>query len=190
MLPPSMSTAKFHYARMATLASTEPPPNASGRCRFFCARRACTHRNTFFLPLTRVLKRPIVCSESVKSQSNFGSPDNLSNFGAPATLVRHDDARSGGHWDRPFLHEVFHVYHIMLTRTRWSRPVWSVSPKARKTSGDLCVQRMVGLPQTTQAQQGHVFGGRNTTRDLLGSSCVAQCGATPTWLIIASLTVE
>ena len=49
------------------------------------------------------------------------------------------------------------------TRTRLSkaasRPVWSVSPKARKNSGDLCVQRMVGLPQTTQAQQGHVFGG-------------------------------
>ena len=37
--------------------------------------------------------------------------------------------------------------------------MWSVSPKARKTSGDLCVQRVVGLLQTTQAQQGHVFGG-------------------------------
>ena len=48
------------------------------------------------------------------------------------------------------------------TRTRMSqapsRPVWSVFPKARKTSDDLCVQRTDGLPQTTQPRQRHVFG--------------------------------
>ena len=52
---------------MATLASTErPPESVEAGPASFCARRACTHRNTFSLPLTRVLKRPIVCSEGVK----------------------------------------------------------------------------------------------------------------------------
>ena len=45
-------------------------------------------QNIFFLPLARVLKRPIVCSGGVNLASNFGSPDNLSsnlasNFGTP-----------------------------------------------------------------------------------------------------------
>ena len=137
------------------------------------ARARPARTGTPSLPLTRVLKRPIVCSEGVKVNS---SPSVLPTTSAtsvllatyPATLVRHDDARTAGQWDRPFLHEVFHVYTTVScsscsTRTRLSqapsRPVWSVSPKARWTSGDLCIQHKVGLPQTTQAHQGHVFGG-------------------------------
>ena len=45
---------------------------------------------------------------------------------SPATSERLDDARSGGHWDRTFLHEAFHVYHhrelvIMFNKNTFER---------------------------------------------------------------------
>ena len=108
-----------------------------------------------------------------KSKSNSGAPGNLSNFGAHgqprqqlrhAMIVQEVEATGTVHFSTKRSRCTTTVsWSSCSTRTRLSqapsRPLWSASPKARKTSGDLCVQRTAGLPQTTQAQQSHVFGG-------------------------------
>ena len=168
----------------------------------------------FFLPLARVLKRPIVCSGGVKSKSNFGSPDNLSNFGAPgqprqqlrnALMMQEAEATGTVLFSTKLSTCTTTVsWSSCSTRTRLSeapsRPEWSVSPKARKTSMDLCVQRMVGLLQT-QAQQGHALGGLHALvqqnsqawghHPRLAQEFVRSAvRATSTWLLVASHTVE
>ena len=72
---------------MATLASTERSPMVQRQAPRLLRAHGLHAPEHLFLLLTRVLKRPIVCSESVKSKSNSGSPDNLSNFGAPGKLA-------------------------------------------------------------------------------------------------------
>ena len=44
------------------------PDVPGGRPRVFCACRACTHRNTLFLPLTCARRSDSLCSDGVKSR--------------------------------------------------------------------------------------------------------------------------
>ena len=124
-------------ARMPLLASTERPDGPeAGPASFARAGRA--HTGTpFFCRLTRVLKRPIVCSEGVKVMMQEPQATGTVLFSTKRSTCTTTDSRT----PRP-------------TRARLSqspsRPVWSVSPTARRTSGDLCVQRTVDHPSAAR----------------------------------------
>ena len=96
-----------------------------------------------------MLKRPIVCAEGVKSNSNFGSPDNLSNFGAHgqarqqmrhAMMMQEPKATGTALFSTKRSTCTTTVScSSCSTRTRLSqapsRPVWSASPKTERRVG-------------------------------------------------------